>query len=92
MRRRNNDFQLAGTKRQCGNLKQFFRCQDPPNQKDPTLPEGYPLLPLNIQFFLGGKPPEPPSETLATLANKPYPKKILDPPLICRTEIILRMG
>ena len=48
MRRRNNDFQLAGTKRQCGNLKQFFRCQDPPNQKDPTLPEGSPLLPLNI--------------------------------------------
>ena len=71
MRRRNNDFQLAGTKRQCGNLKQFFRCQDPPNQKDPTLPEGSPLLPLNIQFFLGGKPPRPPSETLATLANRP---------------------
>ena len=51
MRSRNNDFQLAGTKRQCGNLKQFFRCQDPPNQKDPTLPEGSPLLPLNIQFL-----------------------------------------
>ena len=81
MRRRNNDFQLAGTKRQCGNLKQFFRCQDPPNQKDPTLPEGSPLLPLNIQFFLGSKPPRTPVKNARYAREWTPPKKILDPPL-----------
>ena len=59
MRRRNNDFQLAGTKRQCGNLKQFFRCQDPPqpegshtSRRVPTPPPKYSISKAKLTFCL----------------------------------------
>ena len=33
-----SEFKLASAKRLCGDLRQFFKCQDPPNQLGPTPP------------------------------------------------------
>ena len=74
MRRRNNDFQLAGTKRQCGNLKQFFRCQEPPQPEGSHTSRRVPTPPPKYSIFSGEQAPQTPRQKRSLRSR-------MDPPL-----------